>query len=82
MEFTYTDELDYILVMFNIDGVHFSSIVDKESKKVVDIFTLNNGRYGAINPYNENTSLKNITWLPVTYFEVEKAIEDFFANEY
>ena len=80
MNFTYTDELDYYLVLFSIDGVEFSAIVDKESKSVVDIVTLKNGiRFDT--PYNENTSLKTMNWLSLNYFDVEDALVEFFKNE-
>lgn len=81
MDFIFTEEFqDYYLVIFNVCGIDFSSIIDKETKRVVDIFTLKNGKYGSV-PYNENTSLKTLTCLPVNYFEVEDALIGYFNNE-
>lgn len=83
MNFDYTDELDnYFLVIFKIEGIPFSAQVDKESKSVIDICTLANGVYNASYPYNINTTLKQIDWLPLNYFEVEDALVEYFTNEY
>ena len=81
MNFNYTDELDnYYLVTFNVEGIPFAAQVDKESKRVIDITTLTSGVYNASHPYNIDTSLKQIDWLPVNYFEIEDAIVEFFTN--
>lgn len=83
MDFEYTDEFDkYFLTIFKIDGVPFSALVDKESKSVIDISTLINGIYNASHPYNQNTSLKEIDWLSVNYYDIEKVITEYFTNEY
>ena len=71
-------ELDeYYLFIFKVDGIPCSAMVDKESKKVIDIFTLVNGNYNGSHPYDKNTSLKNINWMPITYFEVEKVMLEY-----
>ena len=81
MDFTYTDELDYYLVIFNIEDIPFSAQIDKESKQVIDISTMTNGVFNASHPYNINTPLKQINWLPVSYFDIEDVLVEFFKNE-
>ena len=81
MNFDYTDELDnYYLVTFTVDGIPFAAQVDKETKQVIDITTLASGVQNASRPYNIDTSLKQIDWLSVNYFEVEDALVEFFTN--
>lgn len=82
MNFNYTDELDnYYLVTFNVEGIPFAAQVDKESKAVIDITTLTSGVHNnGHHPYNKDTSLKQIDWLPVNYFEIEDALVEFFTN--
>lgn len=79
MNFMYTDELDYYLVIFEIQNVPFYSLVDKETRTVIDILTLDNSKKLGKNAYVCDTSLKRIDWLPLNYYEVEKAISDFFS---
>ena len=83
MNFDYTEEFnDYFLVIFNINTIPFSAIVDKGTHNVVDVSTLVNGVYNSSYPYDKDTSLKTINWLPVNYFEVVDAIKEFFDNNY
>ena len=71
-------ELDeYYLIVFKIVGVPFYAMVDKESRAVIDIYTLTNGNHNASHPYDKDTSLKFIDWLPLNYFEMESIINDY-----
>lgn len=83
MNFDYTDEFEnYFLVIFRIDGVPFSALVDKESHNVIEITTLVSGIYNASHPYDKDTSLKSIEWLNVDYFAFEDAIKEYFDANY
>lgn len=68
---------DYYLIFFKICGIPFYAQVDKESRVVIDITTLANGNYNASHPYDKNTSLKFIDWLPLNYFEMESVVNDY-----
>lgn len=80
MNFDYTELNDYFLVIFKIDGIPFASIVDKENKSVVDVFTLDSGVHNGSHAYDTNTSLKKIDWLSLGYFEIEEAIYEYFSE--
>lgn len=83
MNFDYTDELEnYYLTIFHVNGIPCSAIVDKESKKVIDISTLTSGVYNGSHPYNKDTSLKCIDWIDISYYDLEEAIEEYFTTEY
>ena len=83
MNFDYTEEFDnYFLVIFKIDNIPFSVIVDKETHDVVDVSTLTNGIYNSSHPYDKDTSLKSIDWLPVNYFEIVDVIKEYFDKTY
>ena len=83
MDFIYTEEFqNYYLAIFHVDDIPFSAMVDKETKTVIDISTLTSGVYNnGYHPYNKDTSLKEIDWLSVSYFEVEEALVGYFNNE-
>lgn len=83
MNFDYTDEFEnYFLVIFHINDIPFSAIVDKESHNVIDISTLVSGNYNGSHPYNKDTSLKQIDWLDVNYFDYEDTIKEYFDANY
>ena len=83
MNFDYTEEFDdYFLVIFKIDDMPFSAIVDKETHDVEDVSTLTSGIYNSSHPYDKDTSLKNIDWLPVNYFEIVVVIKEYFDKTY
>lgn len=83
MDFIYTEEFqEYYIVIFHVDDIPFSAMIDKQTKAVIDISTLTSGVYNkGHHPYNKDTSLKQIDWLPVNYFEVEEALVGYFNNE-
>ena len=83
MNFDYTDEFEnFFLVIFHINGIPFSALVDKESHSVIDISTLVSGNYNASHPYDRDTPLKHIDWLGVDYFTYESAIKEYFDANY
>ena len=83
MNFDYTEEFEnYFLVLFNINNIPFSAIVDKETHNVIDIVTLKNGMDNSEHSYDKDTSMKTMTWLPVSYFEVEDVIKKYFNENY
>lgn len=83
MDFIYTEEFqDYYIVIFKVDEIPFSAMIDKETKKIIDISTLTSGVYTkGHQPYDKDTSMKQIDWLPVSYFEIEDALMGYFNNE-
>lgn len=79
----YTDELEnYFLLIFKVEGIPCAGMVDKETHEVIDLFLLTSGVYNGSHPYNKDTSLKEVDWLPINYFNLEDDIKKYFNETY